>query len=245
MGQLVEMKGVCPAFLSVRQAVDFIEEAEYFVLPVVGALAGGKHVGTAPDIDPVVEFGQALVAVIGQVLGLDEDRIRKHVDVAVKVENLGFGIVGPVPAFDQLAVFVAHRAPALEDGDGVFGVVIQIAGAQGVEIFVLQLDHGAPELGQVVVDVVVQFLAAEYGFVLKDADMAESLYDVDVHVPIGRVTDQIGLVVKESRRTDDFAVVAVILLDELCGLRTHQAHQTVRRLLAVLGRQREHGRKKP
>ena len=149
------------------------------------------------------------------------------------MEDLGLGVVGAVVALDQLAVLVAHRAAVLEDGDGVLGVVVQVAGAQGVAVLVLELDHGAPELGQVIVDEVVQLLAGQHRLVLQDADVAEGLDDMDVHVPVGRVADQVRLVVEEARRSDDLPVVAALLLDQLRGLGAHQAHKAVRGLLAV------------
>ena len=95
-----------------------------------------------------------------------------------------------VIALDDLAVLVAQGTAVPEHGHTVLGVIVQVSGTQGVPVLVPKLDQRASELSEVLVDEIVEALAAEHCVVLNDLDVAECVYNILVDIPQGGVADQ-------------------------------------------------------
>ena len=242
--EAVEIEAVGPGFLRRGQAVDVAFEEKEVPRTVVPAPAGGEHVVVAPGVEVGHEGREGSLAVVEQVLRPDEDRIREHVDVVEERKELDAGVVGAVDALDDLAVLILHGAALLEDGDAVAGVEVEKAGAEKIAFLVGQLDDRTAELGEILVDQVVELVARQDGLVLEDLDMAEGLDIVAVEVPEGRIADEVGAVVEETRRAENLAVVLPALFDETGGLGAQEQHQRVLvPVVLLLREQREDGHK--
>ena len=223
---------VGPGFLVLREQVHVPPEEEQLVLAVIPAVVGGEHVVVLPHVRPVAEVRGVEVAAVLQAGSLHEGGVHVHVHLVIEDEQAGLRVVRAVQALDDLPVLVPHGRAVLEDGDGVLGVVVQVTGAQGVLVLVLQLDEAAAELREVVVHHVLQGAGAQAGAVLDDLDVADGVDDVRRHVPQGRVAQEIGVVVQEAGRARHLAEAFPVPFDELGGFRAHEGHQRVFLLLA-------------
>ena len=223
--------------------MDLPLEEERVLLALVPARAGREHVFVFPEIDGGAEIRPFAVGVVVKQVGAHEHGVREHVDVAGEGEQPAPVVVGPVHALDDLPVGAQHRGAALEDGEAVLRVVVQDARAQDVVLLVAQLDHRAAELREALVDEVVQLLAGQDRLALRQADVAEAVDDLVVHVPEGRVAGKIGAVVQEGRlhRLTREPAVHLHLLQE-AGV--EQTYQRIRLPGTALGRQGKRGEQK-
>ena len=215
-------------------------EEKDLLVAVVPAVVGAEHLVVLPHIGIVAEIGGGKVASVLQTGGFHERGVQVHVHLVVENEEFGLGVVGAVQALDDLPVFVPHGRPVLENGHGVLGVVVQVAGAQGVLVAVFQLNQAAPELGHIVVHHVLQGFTAQLRLVLDDAHVADGVDDVGIDIPKGGVAQQVGVVVQEASRADHFPVVLSVLFDELGALGAEQHHFLIV-LFLLLGVQRNKG----
>ena len=214
-----------------------VGKEEQFPRPVVPAGVGRKHVVFFPGIGPAAEGGETPVGIVGQAGRLDEDRVGEHVDIVRESEQLDLRVIGTRLALNDLAILVLHGATALEHGDAVPGVVIQVTGAEHVVVLVFQLDECPAEFSQVPVDIISKVVTRQDGLVLEDLDMANGLDQLLVNPPVSGVADQIGIVVQETGRAGDPPVIHAVPLDQHGILAAHQAHQGIRLLPFILGRQ--------
>ena len=106
-------------------------------------------------------------------------------------------------------------------------------GSQCVVILVLKLNECSSELGEVVIDEVCQLVAVEDGLLLENPDVSPCLDETAVNIPVGCVAYQIGSIVQEACRTDDFSVTCPFDIYHLGGSRTHENDQTVLLLLSM------------
>ena len=164
-------------------------EEEEAVPAVVPAGSGGQHILIFPDIGLIAKGREIALGLIDQGSRLDENRVGEHIDIVLKSEHLDFGVVGAVLAFNQLSVLVAHRAAVGKDGDAVLGVVVQVTGTQHIVVFVLQLHQRTPELSQILVHPIHQFVAGQLSAFLQDFHMADSVDIAFVHIPIGCIAN--------------------------------------------------------
>ena len=231
----VEIQGIAPCFLRIGHKMHLSGEKEKLAPAVVPSLLRRKHIVLFPGIGPGPEGGQGHLGLISEGIGLDEDGIGEHIDIRREIEGLDLRIICSRLAFDDLPVLVAHRAASEKDGHTVFRVVIQEFGSQGIVVLVLKLDHIAPELGQVGIDVVFHLFALELRLVLNDLHIPDGVYHPGIHVPQSRIADKICVVVKKSGRPDYLTVTHTIYFQQLCAFSAQQPHETVFRLLLFLG----------
>ena len=85
-------------------------------------------------------------------------------------------------------------------------------GAEGVAVLVFKLHEGSAGLDQIVVDHVIHLVGREDGALLHDAHVAPGVDYAGIHIPEGRIADEVGVVVEEGR-VDGLAVVGPALLD--------------------------------
>ena len=211
-------------------------EEEGLLQALVPAAVGGEHIVVLPEIYPLRETGPAGARFVVDAAAADEDGIREHIHVVAEFEQAALGIIGAVGALDDLPVLVFHRTAAGEEGQGIPGIVVEIVGAEGVVVLVLELHQRSAGLDEVVVDDVVHLVGGEYGPLLHDAHVAPGVDDAGIHVPEGGVADEVGVVVEEGG-VDGLAIVGPALLDEFERLGLDEAHQAVPLLRFVLGRQ--------
>ena len=190
----------------------------------VPSSVGGKHISVFPEIYRLLEDGHGLGGPIIQGFGLYEDGVREHVHLVAEAEKAGLGIVGAVDAFYHLPVLVAHGSAILEVGHRIAGIVVQIAGAEGILVLVHKLHHAPAELHQGLVDEVLQVVAGEDGFILNHLHVALGDDLAFLDIPLGRIAYKIGPVMKEGG-VHGLAVVACSLLYELDGLGLDEAHE--------------------
>ena len=238
----VEIQRIAPALLSVGEKMHLAGEEEQFFIALVPSGIGRKHVVLFPRIGIEAEQRLALRRRILQLGRLDEHRVGEHIDVMLEDELLYLGVVTAPEALYDLPVLVPHGTALLEDRDAVLGVVIKIGGPQGIVVLVLELNYAAAELGEVVVDEVVEIVACQFGLVLEDLDVTGGLDKAAVHIPQGRVTDEIGVVVQEFGGAENLAVGNAALDDHLGRFGAHQAYETILVLRPDLCGQRQ-GRK--
>ena len=179
----VKIQGIAPPLLHVGHHMDIIVEKEHFPASVIPSGICRKHILVFPGIGTVAECGKIPVGFVFKTGGLHEDRIRKHVHVLSKGEQLYLGFIFSGLALDYLSVLVLHRAAAAENGDTVLGVVIKIPGPEDIVVLVPELHHIAPELRQVPVDIVDHLLALEFGLFLDYLYIAYGVYNLRIHVP--------------------------------------------------------------
>ena len=221
-----------PGFLVLGQQVHVPPEEEQLLVPVVPAVIGGEHVVVLPHVGPVAEIGRIQVAAVFQAGGFHEGRVHVHVHLVVEHEQAGLGIIGTVQALDDLPVLVPHGRSVLENGDGILGVVVQIARAEGILVLVLELDESAAEFREVVIHDILQGFGGQPGPVLDDLHMAHGVDDVGRDVPQGRVAQEIGVVVQEPGWPHDFSETLSAPLDELSRPGADQGDE---RVLPLLG----------
>ena len=218
-------------------------EEEEFPAAVVPAVVGAQHLIVLPHICGEAEVGGGKVAAVLQARGFHKGGIQVHVHLVVEHEQVGLGVVGAVDALDDLPVLVAHGAAVLEDGDGILGVVVQVAGAEGIVVFVFQLHQGAPEAGHVVVHHVLQGFTAQLRLVLNNAHVAHRVDNVGIDVPQGGVAQQVSIVVQETGGADHLTVALTLFhFNELGALGADQVHFPIVLLLLLLCIQRGNGR---
>ena len=239
--EAVEEERIGPSLLRRGQSVHVAFKEEEVARAVVPAGTGGEHIILLPGIERLREGRQRGVRVVDQPGRLDEDRVGEHIDLVDEGKDLDAGIVGAVDTFDDLAFVVAHRTALLKDGDGILRVEIQEAGTQQVAFLVGKLDEGAAEFGAVLVDDVVEFVAGQHRLILKDLDVAESVDQVAVEVPVGRVAEQEGPIVQETRRSKNLAVMLSVLLRQLRRTGAQQHYQAVAVFAVLLCEGREGG----
>ena len=199
-------------------------EEVQFLLPVVPAVVGAEHFVLLPHIRSKAEVGGGKVTPVLQAGGFHEGGVHIHVHLVVEHKQAGLGIIGAVQALYHLPVLVPHGCTVLEHGHGVLGVVVQVAGAQGVLLLVFQLHQVTAELGHVLVHHVLQGFTGKLGLVLDDTHVPHGVYDVGAHVPQGGVAKQIGIVMEELGRAHHFAEFLAVLFDELGALGADELH---------------------
>ena len=214
-------------------------EKELFPAPVILSVVGREHLVVLPGIDRRVERSPLLVSIVRQVLRLDKNGIHIHVHAADELEGLCLGVVGSVQALDDLAVLIAHGGSVLENGHGVFCIIVKVTRPQRVVLLVLQLHHASAELSPVFIYIVIQLVTAQDGLVLQDLHVSERVYYSVVNVPDCRIAYKISVVVEEPCRTVNFPDLLPFLLHYVHGLRTHQTHKAVR-IRLLLGKRRKH-----
>ena len=234
-------KRIGPALLLFVHYVDSLPEKEKIDVPLVVAVVGGQHAVVLPGVGAVAEIGRILIRAVHEARCLHEHRVGVHVDVVHEGEFLLLGLVGAVAAFDYLAVLVTHGSAALEDGDGVLGVVVEVAGAEDVLVLVLQLDHRPAELSHILVDDIVGRLAGEGRLVLDQLDVSVGLDDTGVGVPERGVAEEVGVVVEKTGGADDLPVMVAVLLQKLGRLSAYQRDEAVRPVFLLAGSR--HGRR--
>ena len=137
---------------------------------------------------------------------------------------MGLGIVGSEQALYNLAVFVPHGAAILENGHGILGVVVQVAGSKDVFVLILQLHQRAAELGHIVVHHILEGFAGKLGLVLDDADVPHGIDDVGGHVPEGGVAQKIRVIVQEFGGAHHLAEVLPVFFYQLGALGAEQVY---------------------
>ena len=109
-------------------------------------------------------------------------------------------------------------------------------GAESVVVFILELHQRTTELHKVVIDPVNHLVAGEDRAVLHHPHVPVGIDNSGIHVPQGRVADEVGIIVKE-RCLYRLAVIDPVFFDELEGFGFDEAHQTVPLPVPVLGRE--------
>ena len=148
--------GIGPGFLVFGEDVHLAAEEEQLLFPFVASVVGREHLVVLPHVRAETEPGCGNVGPVLQAGGLDEGGVKVHVHVVVEHEKTGLGVVGSVLAFYYLSVLVPHGGAALKDSHGVLGVVVKVAGSEGVLVVIFQLDQVSAELGHVVVNHVLE-----------------------------------------------------------------------------------------
>ena len=224
--------------------MDLACEEEGLPRPVVPAAAGGEHIVVLPEVYVGVEGGALDVRTVVQRRSLDEHGVREHVHIVGEGEQMRLRVVGAVEALDDLAVLVFHRRAVSEHGDAVLGVVVQIACAESVFVFIHELHHASAELSKVLVHVVIQRAAGQHCALLHQFHVAFGVDYIVCDSPECCVADQISVVVEKSG-VDRLAEGFVVFVgDDLHGLGLDQAHHValLRRLWPR--RSAEQGRQK-
>ena len=211
-------------------------EEEGLLQALVPSAVGRKHVVVLPEIYLLREHRAAISGFIVDAVAFDEDGVREHVHIVLELEESLLGIVGAVRTLDYLPVLVLHGRPAREECEGVLGIVVQEVGAEGVVVLVLQLHQCSARLDEVFVDDVVHLVGGEDGALLHHPHVAPGIDNPGIHVPEGRVADEVGVVVEEGG-VDGLAEIHPALLYEFKGFGLDEAHQTVLPLSLVLGGQ--------
>ena len=227
VGQPVEEQRIGPTFLGLVHHMDPLVEEEDLAQAVIPAAIGREHVVLLPGEGFVPERSHVVPGIIDQFGGFHEHRIREHVHPFGKGKQLGFGIVGSGLAFDNLPVLVPHGSAVAENCHGVTGVIIQIMRSQRVPVLVLQLNERAAELRQVFINQIIQFVAGKNGLVLDDLYIADGIDDLVVHVPKRRVAKQVGIVVQETRRSNDLSVTDPVNFQQLGALGAQFLYQRI------------------
>ena len=173
-------------------------EEEYVGLALIPAAVRRKHVAFVPEVDVRGEPRLLDGRIVFEGGGLDEHGVGEHVHVAVE-EEIFVGIqVAPVVALDDLAVLALHRRSAGEYRHAVARVVVKYVCAQYVLLLVAQLHDRAPELGEVLVNQIVQPFAGQLGLSLQQAHVAPAFDYAAVEIPHGAVADKVGPVMQEG-----------------------------------------------
>ena len=73
-------------------------------------------------------------------------------------------------------------------------------------VLIGELYHSSSELNQVLIDQVLEVLTCQHCLFLEDAYVAPRVDDLCLDIPQGCVTDEVGIVVEETCRTDYFSV---------------------------------------
>ena len=218
--------------------MDFSAEEEKLRLAVVPAVVGAQHIIVLPHVGPEAEVGGGDVGAVLQARGFDERGVHVHVHLVVENEEVLLGIVGSEKALDHLSVLVPHGRTVLENRHGILGVVIQVAGAEGIVVAVLELHQVSAEAGHVFVHHILQRGAGELGAVLDDAHVAHRVDDVGVDVPQGRVAEEVSVVVEEFGRAQHLAEAFAVLVDNLGAAGADEEDFVVLGLLLGTKRQR-------
>ena len=108
-------------------------------------------------------------------------------------------------------------------------------GSEGVMILISKLYDRAAELSEIIIHEIFEIVARKDGLFLKNAYIAPGIDNLRLHIPQSRVTDKIGIVMKETRRTYNLPVSGSLDIYQLGRLRTHQYNETVL-LFLLLGK---------
>ena len=219
--------------------MDGFVEQEYLPVPVIPPGVGAQHVLILPCNRAEAESGEIGIGVIFKLLSLHENRVRVHVDSTGESEGADLGVVGAVLAFDDLSVLVLHRSTAPECRHTVLGVVVEVSGAESILLLVLKLDQGTAELGQILIDEIIELVAAQNGLVLDDADIAECLYEIGVDIPDCSIADQESGIVVEAGISKSLPVAVARLLDLLEQVTSQKTDQAVCLLLGEEAQRRQ------
>ena len=201
-----------------------VVEQEQFIRAAVPAAVGTEHLVILPHVRAIAEPRGGQVTAVLQARGFHEGGVHVHVHVVVEHEQLRPGIIAPVQALDHLAVFVAHGGAVLENGHGVLCVVIQPAGAEGVFVSVFQLHQVAAETRQVFLHHILEGFTAQLGIPLDNADVARGVNDAGIHVPKGRIAEQIGVVMEKAGRPHHLSERLPVHFQQLGAFGAEQLH---------------------
>ena len=234
-GAVVDQR-VGPGLLTLGQKMDVGGEGEFINVSLIEASLGREHVVVLPGIGAGAERGTVGFGVVAEKIRLHEHRVRVHVDIVRERERAELGEIRPFDTLDDLAVLVTQGSSATENRDTVLRVVVQIPCPERVAVLVPKLHQRASELREVLVDQVIQTLAAEHRAVLDDLDIAEGVDHIRVDVPQGGVTDQQGRVVLKTRVPQGLAVLDTIFINLLQLITAEQPHKTVLPLRGLGGK---------
>ena len=131
----------------------------------------------------LVEHRNPGFSVVVQRPRLHKDGVGEHVDIAIEIEALYLGIVSPLNTLDELSVLVLEGSSTGKGGYAVLGVVIKVPGPKCVLVLVLKLDNSATELGEILIDQIVELVTAQNRAVLDDLDMTYRLDNIIVDIP--------------------------------------------------------------
>ena len=228
---LVVVQLVGPGIVALVEQEHVVGELHHPGRAVVPARIGPQEALVAPDIGVPPEMGPFLVVEIPQILRLDLERVHVELHASLESKEPLLRIVRAVAALDHVAVLVLERAPELEPGHAVLGVVGQALGAQRVAVLVEEFHQRTAEQGPVLIDPVEHLLALEHRLVLDELHVAIGLDEAAVHVPGRGVAQQVGVVVEETGMALHQAVVAAELLVLFGPFGLEQAEQAVFRCL--------------
>ena len=203
---LVVIHGVAPPFVvgivEIYVGIE-IDHARILLVPTIFT----PHVDVIlPHLGPLPEIGFLLVGVVVQSGGFNKEAVGEHLHVVLETADAGLGVVGTAVALDNLALRGAHRPAEREFGRTVFGIVVEVSGAEGILVLVVDLNHLAAESGQVVVGVINHVVAGHHRLVLDKLDVAVGLDLVQADIPDGGVAKHVGAIVEKGRRAADLAV---------------------------------------
>ena len=192
-----------------------IREEEDFISAVIPSSSRGKHVIVLPHIGCTGERGEIEFGLVLEVPRLYKHRIGKHVHIDIEGERLDLGVVGSCTAFNNLSVLVAHGSSIHEDSQRILSIIVQMSGPQRIVILVGKLHDRSPELRKILLDKICQLVTGKDSFILDDAHLAPGLYDFGLHIPQGRITYKIGIVMKETCRPDHLPVAGTCHIHHL------------------------------
>ena len=207
--------------------MDIISKEEKLPASVIPSTIGGKHIVVLPDIGRKTEGGKIQIGLIHQFLCLDENRVREHIHIILKCEFLDLGIIRTVAAFDDLTILVTHSSSVHKHCHRVLRIIVQMPGPQRIMILVRKLYHRASELRKIIIDEILEIVAGQNGLLLKDADIAPGINYLGLHIPKSRITDEVGVVMKETCRAYDLSVSRAFHIHHLCRFGTQEHDKAV------------------
>ena len=90
-----------------------------------------------------------------------------------------------------------------------------MSGPQRIMILISQLDHRTSELSEVFIYKVSQLVTCQHGLLLEDAHITPGIDYVGLNIPISRITQKIGVIMKETCRTDYLSVACSLDIHHL------------------------------
>ena len=208
-GVLPVVERVAPTLIVGVAHIDIGIEIDHAAVLGIPAVLAAEVDVTLPHLGLLAKVCLVFVGVVVQAVGLDEEAVGEHLHVVLEAADSGFAIVGAAVALYDFAFGGAHSSAKGEFCGTVFCIIVQITGAEGILVLVVNLHQVAAEAGQIVIGIIDHVVALEHGFFLHQLHVLVGLHLVETNVPDGRIAEHISAVVQESGGTLDLAVLAM------------------------------------